>query len=142
MCGIIGYIGKNNAVDAIMDGLRKLEYRGYDSAGLTVISDGAMDTYKDKGRVAHLNEILPQNLSAPLGIGHTRWATHGKPSKENSHPHSGGSGEISIAHNGIIENYLSLMKLNCQNSTIQRSSFLFQQLFPERLYRIWETLLK
>ena len=110
MCGIIGYIGKNNAVDAIMDGLRKLEYRGYDSAGLTVISDGAMDTYKDKGRVAHLNEILPQNLSAPLGIGHTRWATHGKPSMENSHPHSGGSGEISIAHNGIIENYLSLMK--------------------------------
>jgi glucosamine--fructose-6-phosphate aminotransferase (isomerizing) len=110
MCGIVGYIGKNNAVDAIVDGLHRLEYRGYDSAGISIVKDKKIVTYKDKGRVVHLSEIIPDNNESNIGIGHTRWATHGKPLKKNAHPHSDCSGKISIVHNGIIENYLKLKK--------------------------------
>ena len=87
MCGIVGYIGKNNVVDAIVDGLHRLEYRGYDSAGISIVKDKKIVTYKDKGRVVHLSEIIPDNNESNIGIGHTRWATHGKPLKKNAHPH-------------------------------------------------------
>jgi len=114
MCGIIGYIGKQDAVPIIVDGLKKLEYRGYDSAGIAVYSKGGFDVVKQKGRLAILEERLSARLieKKPLvgrmGIGHTRWATHGEPSDVNSHPHVGSKNKIAVVHNGIIENYRQL----------------------------------
>ena len=109
MCGIIGYVGKNNSVPYIIDGLKKLEYRGYDSAGISILQDGKLATIRAVGKVAELEKAaLVANPKGPTGIGHTRWATHGKPSEENSHPHTDCSGEIVVVHNGIIENYLLL----------------------------------
>lgn len=110
MCGIVGYIGKRQAAPILLDGLSKLEYRGYDSAGICVYSDSGFQIAKTKGRLAALNELTDggKALGGTLGIGHTRWATHGAPSHENSHPHLSSSGKICIVHNGIIENYLAL----------------------------------
>ena len=114
MCGIIGYIGKEDAVPIIVDGLKKLEYRGYDSAGIAIFGSNGFDVVKQKGRLAILEErlagrLLENNpLSGRLGIGHTRWATHGEPSDVNSHPHVGSKDRIAVVHNGIIENYNQL----------------------------------
>lgn len=109
MCGIVGYIGNQNTQDVLIDGLKKLEYRGYDSAGIAVFTDKGLQVSKAKGRLANLEAKLE---NAPLigyaGIGHTRWATHGKPSDVNSHPHTDESQKFSVVHNGIIENYLEL----------------------------------
>ncbi|WP_025681217.1 glutamine--fructose-6-phosphate transaminase (isomerizing) [Paenibacillus massiliensis] len=109
MCGIVGYIGNQNTQDVLIDGLKKLEYRGYDSAGIAVFTDKGLQVSKAKGRLANLEAKLED---APLvgyaGIGHTRWATHGKPSDVNSHPHTDESQKFSVVHNGIIENYLEL----------------------------------
>ncbi|MBA4372991.1 MAG: glutamine--fructose-6-phosphate transaminase (isomerizing) [Thermodesulfovibrio sp.] len=107
MCGIIGYTGKKNAVTVILEGLKRLEYRGYDSAGVAYFSDNGIDVRRCKGKIRDLASIVEaEKLSASTAIGHTRWATHGKPSEENAHPHR--SGGIVIVHNGIIENYLGL----------------------------------
>ncbi|NLB89209.1 MAG: glutamine--fructose-6-phosphate transaminase (isomerizing) [Syntrophomonadaceae bacterium] len=108
MCGIIGYIGYNDAIPVIIDGLNKLEYRGYDSAGLAIINEGVLEVHKKKGRLADLATSLEEYPLSNIGIGHTRWATHGVPSHNNSHPHMDCSGRIAIVHNGIIENYTSL----------------------------------
>lgn len=109
MCGIIGYIGDRKATPVLINGLLCLEYRGYDSAGIAVIEDGKITVMKDKGRVANLEAIDGINdLKSTIGIAHTRWATHGKPAKENSHPHMDNSGEFAVVHNGIIENYHEL----------------------------------
>lgn len=109
MCGIIGYVGKNNSVSYIIDGLKKLEYRGYDSAGISILQNDKLVTVRAVGKVAELEKAaLLANPVGTIGLGHTRWATHGKPSEENSHPHTDCSGEIVVVHNGIIENYLSL----------------------------------
>jgi len=114
MCGIIGYIGKQDAVPIIVDGLKKLEYRGYDSAGIAVYGRNGFDVVKQKGRLAILEERLSARLlenkplTGHLGIGHTRWATHGEPSDINSHPHVGSKNKIAVVHNGIIENYKQL----------------------------------
>ncbi|MCL2008942.1 MAG: glutamine--fructose-6-phosphate transaminase (isomerizing) [Synergistaceae bacterium] len=109
MCGIIGYIGSENAVPIIVDGLKKLEYRGYDSAGLAVYSGGGFEVVKRKGRLQALESEIEQNpIKGFAGIGHTRWATHGEPSNENSHPHLGHQNKIAVVHNGIIENYKQL----------------------------------
>ena len=109
MCGIIGYIGDKKATPVLINGLLCLEYRGYDSAGIAVIEDGKITVMKDKGRVANLEAIDGINdLKSTIGIAHTRWATHGKPCKENSHPHMDNSGEFAVVHNGIIENYHEL----------------------------------
>lgn len=106
MCGIVGYIGNRRADPILIEGLSKLEYRGYDSAGLTVLQQGALRTIKNKGRVKELSDIVVQeSLEGTIGIAHTRWATHGKPSSTNSHPHNDNSNTISVVHNGIIENY-------------------------------------
>jgi glucosamine--fructose-6-phosphate aminotransferase (isomerizing) len=107
MCGIVGYIGNQQAAPILLDGLKRLEYRGYDSAGLTVLlEDRTLSTVKCKGRIAGLEDkIQTQPLAGTAGIGHTRWATHGEPSDVNSHPHTSPSGRISVVHNGIIENY-------------------------------------
>ena len=114
MCGIIGYIGKEDAVPIIVDGLKKLEYRGYDSAGIAVYGQRGFDVVKQKGRLAILEErvaarsLEKKPLTGKLGIGHTRWATHGEPSDVNSHPHVGSKNKIAVVHNGIIENYKQL----------------------------------
>lgn len=109
MCGIVGYIGKSNAVPILIDGLKKLEYRGYDSAGVSVFNGKELLITKCKGRLLNLEEkIKNEPISGNLGIGHTRWATHGEPSDVNSHPHTNKDMTISVVHNGIIENYLKI----------------------------------
>jgi len=106
MCGIVGYIGDKDAPIICVEGLKRLEYRGYDSAGVAVVVDGRVEVRKVVGKLANLEELLEeQPLHSHLGVGHTRWATHGKPSVENSHPHLSCGGEIAVVHNGIIENY-------------------------------------
>lgn len=109
MCGIVGYLGPKNASEVIVDGLSKLEYRGYDSAGIAVCNDGELEIRKFKGRLAVLAEDIEKNeMKGNLGIGHTRWATHGEPSDVNSHPHFNMDKTIAVVHNGIIENYMEL----------------------------------
>src|SRR5687767_1729092 len=107
MCGIVGYVGNQQAAPILLEGLRCLEYRGYDSAGMAVLRDQRLETRKRRGKIdeglAKLVECTP--LEGCLGVGHTRWATHGPPSDENSHPHSDQSGRLAIVHNGVIENY-------------------------------------
>lgn len=109
MCGIVGYLGKEQASNVLISGLSKLEYRGYDSAGVAIIENGEIKVDKHKGRLKNLEENLDKSpILGNIGIGHTRWATHGEPSDRNSHPHSNGDQSISVVHNGIIENYLEL----------------------------------
>lgn len=105
MCGIVGYIGNNDTKEILLKGLEKLEYRGYDSAGIAVMNDNGVQVFKEKGRIADLRQIVDETVAANIGIGHTRWATHGVPSKVNSHPHQSGSGRFTLVHNGVIENY-------------------------------------
>lgn len=109
MCGIVGYIGNQNAVDVLVKGLEKLEYRGYDSAGVAIIDHGNLKVSKHKGRLTILeNEVKKEGLTGHIGIGHTRWATHGEPSDRNSHPHPNSDESLAIVHNGIIENYMAI----------------------------------
>ena len=107
MCGIVGFVGRKQAAPILLAGLEHLEYRGYDSAGVAVIDNGSLDVYKTKGRLQILSDMIGGGKILPgtIGIGHTRWATHGKPSDDNSHPHKSSSGRFAIVHNGIIENY-------------------------------------
>lgn len=105
MCGIVGYIGNLDSKEILLKGLEKLEYRGYDSAGIAVKSEDGIQIFKEKGRIADLRSIVDENVFAQVGIGHTRWATHGIPSRGNSHPHQSGSGRFTLVHNGVIENY-------------------------------------
>ncbi|KKR74887.1 MAG: Isomerizing Glutamine-fructose-6-phosphate aminotransferase [Candidatus Nomurabacteria bacterium GW2011_GWA1_40_8] len=115
MCGIVGYIGKKQAYPVLIKGLERLEYRGYDSAGVALLENGAFSVYKKKGKVAELSKFVKnkniKNFSGGVGIAHTRWATHGIPSDRNAHPHLSNNGDIVIVHNGIIENYLSIKKV-------------------------------
>ena len=112
MCGIVGYLGNKNAKDVIIKGLKRLEYRGYDSAGISTLNAGTMEITKTQGKVADLTASISDNAhSGGLGIGHTRWATHGVPNDLNAHPHSDNSGKFTLVHNGIIENYNSLKQL-------------------------------
>ena len=112
MCGIVGYIGEKQVAPVLLEGLSKLEYRGYDSAGIATLYDGKIDVQKAKGRLAVLAEKTHdgKDVHGTVGIGHTRWATHGEPSDENAHPHISMDGRFSVVHNGIIENYISLKK--------------------------------
>ncbi|HEV7502030.1 MAG TPA: class II glutamine amidotransferase, partial [Vicinamibacteria bacterium] len=109
MCGIVGYVGSRDAVPVIVEGLRRLEYRGYDSAGVAVVRDGTLHRRRSVGKLCNLEDNLrAEPLTGAFGIGHTRWATHGRPSEENAHPHQDCTGKIVVVHNGIIENYLAL----------------------------------
>ena len=109
MCGIIGYIGSKPVVPVIIEGLRRLEYRGYDSAGVALVRDGAVEVRRSAGKLSRLEDVLrAQPVEGVYGVGHTRWATHGRPTEENAHPHRDGSGRVVVVHNGIIENYLEL----------------------------------
>ena len=111
MCGIVGYVGNKGAKSFLIDGLSKLEYRGYDSAGIAVLDGTSISLVKQKGRLSNLEGALKiQSSEGTIGIGHTRWATHGEPSDRNSHPHKSSKGDIAVVHNGIIENYLELRK--------------------------------
>src|SRR3954470_16839241 len=105
MCGIVGYTGHKEAYPIVIKGLKRLEYRGYDSTGVALLN-GGLKVYKKKGRVAELEDaVLGLDLHSNIGIGHTRWATHGEPSDRNAHPHTSSSGKLAMIHNGIIENY-------------------------------------
>ena len=112
MCGIVGYMGHRKAAPIVLKGLQRLEYRGYDSAGMALYQDQVVSLYKTQGKVADLEALANfKESDQTIGIGHTRWATHGIPSDENAHPHSSNSGELTLIHNGIIENYDALKKL-------------------------------
>ena len=109
MCGIVGYVGQRDAAPVLLDGLKRLEYRGYDSAGIAVIGDGQVRLHRAAGKLSNLEKLFQATpLPGDIGIGHTRWATHGRPTEENSHPHRDCSGDIVVIHNGIVENYLAL----------------------------------
>src|SRR5437660_8216767 len=112
MCGIVGYVGKKRVVPIILEGLRRLEYRGYDSAGIAVAGNGeGLQIRRAEGKLRNLEEVIRQRpLDGSYGIGHTRGATHGRPTEENAHPHRDCTGKIVVVHNGIVENYLSLKK--------------------------------
>lgn len=124
MCGIVGYIGFRDAYPVLIQGLKRLEYRGYDSAGVALINDeGAMNVYKEKGKVSNLEAIASQrDTTGKIGIAHTRWATHGEPSAVNAHPHVSQSGRLALVHNGIIENYSSLKALLAKEGYTFKSS--------------------
>ncbi|HEY6403740.1 MAG TPA: glutamine--fructose-6-phosphate aminotransferase, partial [Blastocatellia bacterium] len=111
MCGIIGYVGDQQAVPVVIEGLRRLEYRGYDSAGIAVINNGKMEVRRRPGKLQGLvSAIKDEPLEGKTGLGHSRWATHGRPTEENAHPHRDCFGRIVVVHNGIIENYLDLKR--------------------------------
>ena len=110
MCGIVGYVGHRSALDVVMGGLRRLEYRGYDSAGVALVDGDTMATAKKAGKLANLDALLAEQSlpESHTGIGHTRWATHGAPNDRNAHPHLDSDGHIAVVHNGIIENFAEL----------------------------------
>lgn len=113
MCGIVGYTGPREAYPIVLKGLKRLEYRGYDSSGVALWNNNTINVYKKKGKVAELEEsVLSVDMHSHIGIGHTRWATHGEPSDRNAHPHLSQSGKFAMIHNGIIENYTAIKK-NC-----------------------------
>ena len=120
MCGIVGYIGHNRASSILLEGLQSLEYRGYDSAGIALIHNGHFDLIRASGKLANLATKIDPQHSAQVGIGHTRWATHGRPSEENAHPHVSQNGKIVAVHNGIFENFLDL------RSQLGSEGFLFK----------------
>ncbi|MDG1897566.1 MAG: glutamine--fructose-6-phosphate transaminase (isomerizing) [Fuerstiella sp.] len=121
MCGIVGYVGFRSVSELLLEGLHRLEYRGYDSAGIAVMTDDDIVVRKRAGRVSELSALLTERpVQGSIGIGHTRWATHGETTDENSHPHIGGNGEVAIVHNGVIENYTSL------RSQLQELGYVFQ----------------
>jgi glucosamine--fructose-6-phosphate aminotransferase (isomerizing) len=125
MCGIVGYVGGKSALEVVVEGLRRLEYRGYDSAGVAVVSDQTLHVAKKAGKLGNLEKLLAEEQlpSSSLGIGHTRWATHGAPNDVNAHPHTSADGRIALVHNGIIENYLTLREelnqagITCESET-------------------------
>src|SRR4030043_391407 len=110
MCGIVGYIGARETARVLIDGLKRLEYRGYDSAGIAVLQKGKIEIRRKEGKLSNLEELIgKETFNGKVGIGHTRWATHGRPSDENAHPHK--AGKVAVVHNGIIENYLPLKEI-------------------------------
>ncbi|ATH59559.1 MULTISPECIES: glutamine--fructose-6-phosphate transaminase (isomerizing) [Staphylococcus] len=118
MCGIVGYIGHDNAKELLLKGLEKLEYRGYDSAGIAVVNDEGTNVFKSKGRIAELRKVADsEDIDGNVGIGHTRWATHGVPNYENSHPHQSATNRFTLVHNGVIENYEELSDAYLSNVT-------------------------
>jgi glutamine---fructose-6-phosphate transaminase (isomerizing) len=121
MCGIVGYIGRQDAAPILIEGLHRLEYRGYDSAGVAVVRNGTLRLYKSAGKVRDLERLLPENLKGTPGIAHTRWATHGEPSDRNAHPHTDAANRIAIVHNGIIENAAELRAQLVSNGVEFRS---------------------
>src|SRR5215207_7429628 len=111
MCGIVGYVGPLQPLPVLIEGLRKLEYRGYDSAGVAIVRNGKLEIRRSAGKLSRLEDVLHADpIEGEYGIGHTRWATHGRPTEENAHPHLDCTGRLVVVHNGIIENYLDLKR--------------------------------
>ncbi|RKY38824.1 MAG: glutamine--fructose-6-phosphate transaminase (isomerizing) [Candidatus Omnitrophota bacterium] len=138
MCGIIGYIGEREAVSIILEGLKRLEYRGYDSAGIGILKEGKLSILKCKGRISYLQTLLEKKqISARIGIGHTRWATHGEPSSRNAHPHSDFSRHIAVVHNGIIENYQELRK-QLEKEGVRFTSETDSEIVPNLIKKFYE----
>src|SRR3712207_5532405 len=123
MCGIVGYVGPQNALDVVLEGLRRLEYRGYDSAGVAVLAEGGQSTAKKAGKLANLEKVLADSPlpESTIGIGHTRWATHGGPTDRNAHPHLSADGRVAVIHNGIIENFAAL-RAECESAGVEFAS--------------------
>src|ERR687889_786379 len=123
MCGIVGYVGPRDARDVVLEGLRRLEYRGYDSAGIAVVADGELTSAKKAGKLANLEKVLADRPLPPatVGIGHTRWATHGGPTDRNAHPHLSADGTVAVIHNGIIENFAAL-RAECEAAGVEFAS--------------------
>lgn len=122
MCGIVGYIGPQNATPIVMGGLKRLEYRGYDSAGIAVLQNGGIEVRRDAGKIKRLQELVKeQPVEGNLGIGHTRWATHGEPNTRNAHPHLGMTGDVVLVHNGIVENFLALREELAEDGVVFKS---------------------
>ncbi len=122
MCGIVGYIGEQDATPIILSGLKRLEYRGYDSAGIAVLDNGDIQIRRDAGKLSKLEALVSDTpIHGKIGIGHTRWATHGEPNARNAHPHIGSTGEFVVVHNGIVENYLTLREELMAEGTSFRS---------------------
>jgi glucosamine--fructose-6-phosphate aminotransferase (isomerizing) len=122
MCGIVGYIGERDATPIILNGLKRLEYRGYDSAGLAVLQDGQIEVRRDAGKLSRLTTLVGESpVHGQAGIGHTRWATHGEPNARNAHPHLGMTGEVVVVHNGIVENFLELREELCAEGVVFKS---------------------
>ncbi len=123
MCGIVGYVGPKDARDVVLEGLRRLEYRGYDSAGIAVVADGQLSSAKKAGKLANLEKLLADQPlpAATVGIGHTRWATHGGPTDRNAHPHLSADGTVAVIHNGIIENFAAL-RAECESAGVEFTS--------------------
>ena len=112
MCGIVGYVGPKKSASMLIDGLKRLEYRGYDSAGVSIMNEKGVETRKAKGKISQLEQVIRGNpIDGNVGIAHTRWATHGPPNECNAHPHHDCTGTIAVVHNGIIENYGALRKM-------------------------------
>ncbi|RBY76360.1 glutamine--fructose-6-phosphate transaminase (isomerizing) [Geodermatophilus sp. TF02-6] len=123
MCGIVGYVGPQDALDVVLEGLRRLEYRGYDSAGVAVLADGILATAKKAGKLANLEKVLAEHSlpEGTTGIGHTRWATHGGPTDRNAHPHLSADGRVAVVHNGIIENF-AVLRAECEAAGVEFTS--------------------
>ncbi len=122
MCGIVGYIGEQDATPIILKGLKRLEYRGYDSAGIAVLTNGHIEVRRDAGKLGNLEALVEQNpIKGRVGIGHTRWATHGEPTARNAHPHMGATGKVVVVHNGIVENFIELKEELSQDGAVFQS---------------------
>lgn len=122
MCGIVGYIGEQDATPIILKGLKRLEYRGYDSAGIAVLTNGHIEVRRDAGKLSNLENLVAQNpIKGRVGIGHTRWATHGEPTARNAHPHMGATGKVVVVHNGIVENFIELKEELSQEGAVFQS---------------------
>src|SRR3954465_3492047 len=134
MCGIVGYVGPQDARDVVLDGLRRLEYRGDDSAGIAVVADGQLSSAKKAGKLANLEKVLADHPlpAATIGIGHTRWATHGGPTDRNAHPHVSADGSVAVIHNGIIENF-AVLRAECEAAGVEFTSETAPEVVPRLL---------
>jgi glucosamine--fructose-6-phosphate aminotransferase (isomerizing) len=140
MCGIVGYVGPQDARDVVLEGLRRLEYRGYDSAGIAVVADGRLSSAKKAGKLANLEKVLADEALPPstIGIGHTRWATHGGPTDSNAHPHVSADGTVAVVHHGIIENFAAL-RAECEAAGVEFTSETDTEVVAHLLAAVYET---
>src|ERR1700736_270115 len=141
MCGIVGYVGRADAAPILLDGLRRLEYRGYDSAGGAIVNGKQIETRKCAGRIANLAKLMTENPpSGSFGISHTRWATHGKVTDENAHPHLDASGRLALVHNGVIENYQALKEQLIQDGDTNFRSDTDTEVLAHLIGRLYQQL--